>query len=196
MTNNNNSPLGVGAAVATGFQTPSQTVGPYFAYGLTPEQYLYNFKQVAGNQMVSPVEHSDAITIIGKVFDGNGDVIPDAMIEVWQNDGENQLFGRFGTGTDAQNRFIFSTIKPKSIDGQAPFLSVIIFMRGQLIHSYTRIYFSDEVALNATDVVLNSVPSERKNTLIAEKIGNNGSSPRYQFNINMQGENETVFFEV
>ncbi len=173
-------------------QTPSQTVGPYFAYGLTPEQYLYDFKQLVGNQMVSSIEHDDAITITGKVFDGNGDVIPDAMIEIWQNDGENQLFGRFGTGTDAQNRFIFSTIKPKSIAGQAPYLSVIVFMRGQLIHSYTRIYFSDEAQLNATDEVLNAVPADRKQTLIAEKKGSNV----YEFNINMLGENETVFFEI
>lgn len=173
-------------------QTPSQTVGPYFAYGLTPKQYLYDFKQLVGNQMVSPIEHEEAITIVGKVFDGNGDVIPDAIIEIWQNDGENQLFGRFGTGTDVQNRFIFSTIKPKSVDGLAPYLSVIVFMRGQMIHSYTRIYFSDEAQLNATDEVLNAVPAERKNTLIAKKKGLN----IYEFNINMQGENETVFFEI
>ena len=179
---------GLGAVL----QTPSQTVGPYFAYGLTPEQYLYDFKQLVGNQMVSPIEHGEAITITGKVFDGNGDIIPDAMIEIWQNDGENQLFGRFGTGTDAQNRFIFSTIKPKSLAEQAPYLSVIVFMRGQLIHSYTRIYFSDEIELNASDEVLNSVPAERKHTLIAEKKGSN----LYEFNINMQGENETVFFEI
>ncbi len=181
------SPLGAG-----GLQTPSQTVGPYFAYGLTPEQYLYNYKQLIDNQLVSPIEHEDAITVIGKVFDGDGAVIPDAMIEIWQNDGENQLFGRFGTGTDAQNRFIFHTIKPKSVAGQAPYLSVIVFMRGQLIHSYTRIYFSDEAAKNVTDEVLNSVPTDRKHTLIAEKKGHNS----YEFNISMQGENETVFFEV
>jgi len=173
-------------------QTPSQTVGPYFAYGLTPEQYLYDFKQLVGNQMLSPIEHEEAITIIGKVFDGNGDVIPDAMIEIWQNDGENQLFGRFGTGTDAQNRFIFSTIKPKSVAGHAPYLSVIVFMRGQLIHSYTRIYFSDEIELNAIDEVLNAILPDRKNTLIAEKKASNF----YEFNINMQGKNETVFFEI
>ena len=173
-------------------QTPSQTVGPYFAYGLTPEQYLYNFKQLVDNQIVSPIEHENAITIIGKVFDGDGAVIPDAMIEIWQNDGENQLFGRFGTGTDVQNRFIFHTIKPLSVNSQAPYLSVIVFMRGQLIHSYTRIYFSDEAAQNVTDEVLNSVPADRKHTLIAEKKGRNS----YEFNINMQGENETVFFEV
>jgi protocatechuate 3,4-dioxygenase alpha subunit len=186
--NKDTSSLSLGAAL----QTPSQTVGPYFAYGLTSEQYLYDFKQLSDNHMVSSIENEEAITIIGKVFDGKGDVIPDALIEIWQNDGENQLFGRFGTGTDAQNRFIFSTIKPKSVAGQAPYLSVIVFMRGQMIHSYTRIYFSDEPQLNATDEVLNAVHDERKNTLIAEKKGIN----KYEFNINMQGENETVFFEI
>lgn len=172
-------------------QTPSQTVGPYFAYGLTPEQYLYDFKSVAGHQMVNPIDQKNAITIVGKVFDGEGAVIPDAMIEIWQNDGKNQLFGRFGTGTDLENRFVFHTVKPVSVNGQAPYLSVIVFMRGQLIHSYTRLYFSDEVTLNELDGVLNSIPAERRNTLIASK---NGSV--YEFNIRMQGEGETVFFEI
>jgi protocatechuate 3,4-dioxygenase alpha subunit len=177
-------------------QTPSQTVGPYFAYGLTPEQYLYNFKSLVGNNMVNPTEHPEAITIVGKVFDGEGVPIPDAMIELWQNDGKNQLFGRFGTGTDPQSRFIFHTIKPESVNGQAPYLTVIIFMRGQLIHSYTRIYFSDETELNRKDEVLNSIEKERRKTLIAQKNGAIGSSSRYEFNIYMQGGNETVFFEI
>ncbi|MES2796438.1 MAG: protocatechuate 3,4-dioxygenase subunit alpha [Bacteroidota bacterium] len=170
---------------ATFLQTPSQTVGPYFAYGLTPEQYLYDFKSLAQNILD---ESEQTITIIGKVFDGNGDVIPDAMIEIW--DVKNQLFGRFGTGTDAQNRFIFQTVKPQKINEMAPFLSVIVFMRGQLIHTYTRIYFSDE-ASNENDEVLNSIPLERRKTLIAQKHKN-----FYEFNIYMQGENETVFFDI
>ncbi len=172
-------------------QTPSQTVGPYFAYGLTPEQYLYDFKSLAGNQLTDPIKNQDTICIFGKILDGENVPIPDAMIEIWQDEGDRKLFGRFGTGTDSENRFVFYTQKPKSINGQAPFLSMIIFMRGQLIHSYTRIYFSDEEALNATDIVLNEVPEERKNTLIAQK---NGST--YEFNVLMQGENETVFFEI
>lgn len=172
-------------------QTPSQTVGPYFAYGLSPEQYSYNFKSLVGNLMVNPIDNSEAITIVGKVFDGENNVIPDAMIELWQNDNEKQLFGRFGTGTDAENRFVFHTIKPKSVNNQAPYLSVIVFMRGQLIHSYTRIYFSDENSLNDKDEVLNSISEERKNTLIAKKQGS-----VYEFNIFMQGEKETVFFEI
>lgn len=172
-------------------QTPSQTVGPYFAYGLTPEQYIYDFKSLAGNQMVNPLDHEEAITIVGKVFDGQGVVIPDAMIEIWQNDGQHQLFGRFGTGTDLQNRFVFHTVKPTSVNGQAPHLSVIIFMRGQQIHSYTRIYFSDEPELNSKDEALNLVPENRRHTLIASKSGTT-----YEFNIYMQGENETVFFDI
>lgn len=170
-------------------QTPSQTVGPYFAYGLTPEQYLYDFKQLTGNQLVNPLDTPNAITITGKVFDGEGVVIPDAMIEIW--DSENKRFGRFGTGTDAENRFVFHTVKPGSVEGQAPHLSVIVFMRGQLIHTYTRIYFEDETEANATDEVLNAVPAERQQTLIAMKTASG-----YTFDIHMQGENETVFFEI
>jgi protocatechuate 3,4-dioxygenase, alpha subunit len=172
-------------------QTPSQTVGPYFAYGLTPEQYLYDFKQLANNQMVAPFDNSDTIVISGQVFDGDGQIIPDAMIEIWQNDGENRLFGRCGTGTDPQNRFIFTTKKPKSLLGQAPYLSVIVFMRGQLIHCYTRLYFADETTLNASDDTLKQLPEDRRNTLLALPTANG-----YTWNIHMQGAKETVFFNI
>jgi protocatechuate 3,4-dioxygenase, alpha subunit len=171
-------------------QTPSQTVGPYFAYGLTPEQYLYDFKSAFTERMVE--DREDEITITGQVVDGAGDTIPDAMIELWQNDGENALFGRYGTGTDPQQRFKFHTIKPKSVDGQAPFITAIVFMRGQLIHSYTRIYFEDEAELNATDLCLAAVSEERRKTLLAKKI----KADTYLFDIHMQGEKETVFFSV
>jgi protocatechuate 3,4-dioxygenase alpha subunit len=172
-------------------QTPSQTVGPYFAYGLTPEQYLFDFESLVSNKMIDYLEHPNCITIEGRVFDGNGNCIEDAMIELWQNDGEIKLFGRHGTGTEKNNRFIFNTIKPKSVDNQAPFLSLIIFMRGQLLHSYTRLYFEDELTLNKTDEVLNSVPSDRRNTIIAKK-----TRTGYCLDIHMQGEKETVFFAV
>jgi len=172
-------------------QTPSQTIGPFFAYGLTPEQYGYDFKSLVDNIMAKPTNPTDAITITGQVFDGESNSIQDAMIELWQNDGENQLFGRHGTGTLESNHFEFHTIKPKSVDGQAPFISVILFMRGQLLHSYTRIYFSDEEALNEKDATLLSVPKERRPTLIAQKMGE-----KYVFDIHMQGEKETVFFQV
>lgn len=172
-------------------QTPSQTVGPYFAYGLTPKQYLYDFKNLVGNRMLNSGKSSALITIKGKVFDGENNPVPDAMIELWQNDGVNQFFGRFGTGTDAENHFIFETIKPISVDGQAPFVTLIIFMRGQLIHSYTRVYFSDEEVLNEQDSVLNAIDLARRNTIIAQK-----KEEFYELDIHMQGDNETVFFAV
>ncbi|WP_197056050.1 hypothetical protein [Flavobacterium sp. AED] len=170
-------------------QTPSQTVGPYFAYGLAPEQYSYDFKSLVGNRISDKT--SDLITIKGKIFDGENNPVPDAMIELWQNDGANQFFGRFGTGTDAENHFIFETIKPKSVDGQAPYVTLIIFMRGQLIHSYTRVYFSDEEVLNEQDSILNTIASERRNTIIAQK-----KEGFYELDIYMQGEKETVFFAI
>ena len=174
-------------------QTPSQTVGPYFAYGLTPEQYRYDFTSWATSDMIPETEINDpdTITITGRVLDGAGAPIPDAMIELWQDDGGQQLFGRCGTGADPQNRFIFRTKKPQPVDGNAPFFTVIVFMRGQLIHSFTRLYFSDEVSLNANDPVLSEVPEARRNTLMAVKNG-----AVYQFDIRMQGDKETVFFEL
>jgi protocatechuate 3,4-dioxygenase alpha subunit len=168
-------------------QTPSQTVGPYFAYGLTPEQYRYDFDSWATENLTE----DGNITIIGRVIDGEGKPIPDAMLELWQDDGERQFFGRCGTGTDPQNRFVFRTTKPPAQDGIAPFLTLIIFMRGQLIHSFTRIYFSDEASSNALDAVLRSLPESRRDTLIARKNGQ-----VYTFDVRMQGKDETVFFDI
>ncbi|MDH3649869.1 MAG: protocatechuate 3,4-dioxygenase subunit alpha [Saprospiraceae bacterium] len=171
-------------------QTPSQTVGPFFAYGLTPEQYSYNFSSWVDGDMVADPHGADVITIGGNVFDGEGMVIPDAMLEVWQHDNRHSRFGRFGTGTDKANRFIFRTTKPLPKDGHAPFLTVVLFMRGQLIHSFTRMYFSDEQELNQRDETLLTVPEERRHTLVAQKKGS-----FYEFNIHMQGDDETVFFD-
>ena len=167
-------------------QTPSQTVGPYFAYGLTPEQYLYDFKQLVANNIYTG---EDAITIKGKVFDGNGTVIPDALIEIW--DHQTMQFGRFGTGTTKDNSFEFSIKKPIAEGNIAPFVTVIVSMRGQLIHSYTRLYFSDEIVLNTQDEVLTQIEVSRQHTLVAIKKGNH-----YLFDIHMQGQNETVFFDL
>ncbi|RAJ15899.1 protocatechuate 3,4-dioxygenase subunit alpha [Arenibacter echinorum] len=172
-------------------QTPSQTIGPFFAYGLTPTQYDYEFESWVDNNMVADLDAPETIEISGSVFDGEGKTINDALVELWQDDGEHKLYGRFGTGTDEKNRFIFKTIKPKSVDGQAPFINVILFMRGQLLHTYTRIYFDDEANLNQSDKILNLVESERRNTLIAKK-----TEVGYTINIHMQGQKETVFFDL
>jgi protocatechuate 3,4-dioxygenase alpha subunit len=188
-------------------QTPSQTIGPYFAYGLTPKQYGYNFTDLAGSQMVDEKTRGERIRITGHILDGDGLPVSDAMIEVWQADAAGNYpddsrmdgftgFGRVGTGTDPHNRFWFNTVKPGSMpDGQAPHLNVMVFMRGLLSHLYTRIYFSDEEALNAGDAVLASVDETRRQTLIASREDTPGGTV-YHFDIHMQGASETVFFDV
>jgi protocatechuate 3,4-dioxygenase, alpha subunit len=174
-------------------QTPSQTVGPFFAYSLTPEQYGYDLTQICDGNIVAENEIGEHIQIIGQVLDGQNEPIGDALIELWQSD--IQKIGRFGTGTDKQKRFIFTTVKPKSVEGQAPHLNIIVMMRGLLVHAYTRLYFSDEAAANAKDTVLNSVPADRLNTLIARLENKNGQKV-YFFDIRMQGAQETAFFDV
>lgn len=196
-------------------QTPSQTVGPFFAYGLTAEQYGYDFTQLATGQM-RPDDNmpGEPIRIVGRVFDGDGEIVPDAMIELWQANSEGRYrhpaddrserpltegftgFGRMGTGTDPQQRFVFETVKPGAAgDGSAPFISVIVFMRGLPNHAYTRIYFSDEAEANASDPVLSRVAGERRDTLIAQRH-ESPAGVEYRFDIHMQGDRETVFFDL
>lgn len=195
----------------TAKQTPSQTVGPFFAYGLTPGQYGYDFTDFVSNRLAAPETDGEHIRIEGRVLDGEGIPVPDAMIEIWQADAQGRYahttdpngsntdfggFGRVGTGTDPENRFIFETIKPGSADaGQAPHLNVIVFMRGLLTHAYTRIYFGDETEANAADSVLQSVEEGRRRTLIAERA-DGPDGPIYRLDIHMQGAKETVFFDV
>ena len=193
-------------------QTPSQTVGPFFAYGMTPEQYGFEqMTSIASGAMAGSNIDGTRIRVEGRVFDADGAVVPDAMIEVWQADSQGRLahpadsrgsnmgfsgFGRHGTGTDPENRFIFETIKPGAIgDGQAPYLNLIIFMRGMPLHAYTRVYFPDEIEANADDPVLALVPEDRRATLIAE-TRDGAPSTNYVFDIHFRGDRETVFFDV
>src|SRR5690606_4491471 len=105
-------------------------------------------------------------------------------------------FGRCGTGTDPENRFVFDTIKPGPPgDGQAPHINVIVFMRGLLSHVFTRIYFDDEAEANARDPVLASVDEARRPTLIAARQTTPAGTV-YRFDLHMQGPDETVFFDV
>ena len=191
-------------------QTPSQTVGPYFAYGLTATQYGYDFDQPFDAVLALDNATGERIRLEGRVIDGDGEVIGDALVEISQPDGMGRYprsvedareigfraFGRAGTGTDAENRFVFQTVKPgPETPGEAPHINVIVLMRGLLLHAFTRVYFSDEAAANAKDAVLASVPAERRDTLIAERV-ERGGSVRYRFDIRMQGAGETVFFDV
>ncbi len=179
--------------------TPSQTVGPFFAYGLTAKQYGYDYSSIFDNSIVDNTISAERINIFGQLYDGQGNRINDAIVEMVQEfeiDGQKTVkMARQGTGPDAENRFNFTTIKPTEKEGIAPHISLIITMRGSLKHLYTRLYFSDEMKSNNQDNLLNSVEESRRNTLIANKLLRNGQT-FYEFNIIMQGENETVFFDL
>lgn len=193
-------------------QTPSQTIGPFFAYGLTPAQYGYPFKSLLTGDLAGELTEGQHIRLIGHVRDGEGGPVDDALVEIWQADAHGRHpadgrpdnirdpefsgFGRCGTGTDPEARFIFDTIKPGAIgDGHAPHLNVVLTMRGLLNHLFTRIYFDDEAAANADDPVLAKVPIERRSTLLARRDPATAGIV-YTFDIHMQGPNETVFFDV
>ncbi len=189
-------------------QSPSQTVGPYFAYALTPEQYGYDFHALAGNQLADESVEGERIRITGRVLDGQGNAVDDAMIEIWQADAQGRYahpadprgsnlafkgFGRHGTGTDPELRFIFDTVKPGGVEGQAPHITLCVMARGMLSHAFTRIYFSDEA--NAGDPVLATVPQDRRDTLIAKREETQAGI-LYRFDVHLQGAKETVFFDL
>lgn len=183
--------------------TGSQTVGPFFHIGLTP---LFT-PVVAGSDV--PGKH---VTIHGRVFDGDGNPIPDAMLETWQADATGQYaqpddsrqasspatFTGFGrVPTDETGQFTLSTIQPGRVPGpgdslQAPHLVVLIYMRGLLRHLVTRMYFPDEPG-NEDDPILLLIPSERRTTLIARQSREDVNV--LLWDIHLQGVDETVFFD-
>jgi protocatechuate 3,4-dioxygenase alpha subunit len=193
--------------------TPSQTVGPFYAYCLTPTKYKLH--EIFTNDLIVPGLEGEKIRIEGRVLDGDNAGIPDAMIEIWQADakggfaharggqGANTGFKGFGrVEPDKEGKYHFITIKPgrvKTPDGklQAPHIDVAVFARGMLKHLVTRIYFGDEES-NEADPVLSQVPAERRDTLIAKPQGNGGDKV-YRFDIRIQegaeGPPETQFFE-
>ena len=180
--------------------TASQTIGPFFRIGLE-QRYVTDIAPSAAA--------GDKIAIHGRVVDGDGKPVSDAILEIWQanahgkyahpDDAQNkpltagfQGFGR--VPTDENGLFRFTTIEPGSVAGprgmpQAPHLLVAVFMRGLLIHLVTRLYFPENSA-NATDPVLNQIPAARRPTVIAKQSGDG-----LAWNVILQGENETVFFD-
>jgi protocatechuate 3,4-dioxygenase alpha subunit len=178
-------------------QTPSQTVGPYFAYGLTPEQYGYPYRSAYRPVLVDERASGERIVLTGRVFDGDGEPVDDAMIEILHADSRGKhVFGRCGTGADRDCAFRFETVKPPSTGaGNAPHMDMVVMMRGMLSHAFTRVYFADEQEANARDEVLAEVPAERRSTLIARREELPGGTV-YRFDIRMQGRDETVFFDL
>lgn len=191
--------------------TPSQTIGPFFAYALTPHEYP-TIREVFTTDLVTPDVAGERVRVEGYILDGDGEPIIDAIVELWQADGEgvyrtaasgeraNTAFAGFGRAdVDSNGFFAFSTVKPGTVPGpngvaQAPHLNVGIFARGVLKRLFTRIYFEGEPA-NATDPILAIVPEERRGTLIAKKRERAGEPCAYAATIRLQGEDETVFFE-
>jgi protocatechuate 3,4-dioxygenase, alpha subunit len=181
--------------------TPSQTVGPYFMIGLPWD---------GGPYAVSPGTPG-AVTIGGVLFDGAGEPVPDGLIEAWQPDSEGRFADLHGSGggsetdgfrgfarapTDDDGRYEILTLKPGPVpaaggDMQAPHIDLTVFARGLLHRCVTRIYFADEQRSNAHDPVLCTVPSARRETLLAQPAGDG-----YRFDIRLQGPGETVFFDL
>jgi protocatechuate 3,4-dioxygenase alpha subunit len=183
--------------------TPSQTVGPFFHDALLDRDR---------SELVSP-DHPSAIGIEGTVYDGAGEVVSDAIVEIWQanragrynhpaDDREDlpldENFSGFGrSGTMDGGKFSFVTVKPGPVPGpdgrpQAPHIMVSIFTRGLLKRVVTRIYFPDEEERNAKDPVLSSIEDpELRRTLIARDEGG-----VLRFDVHLQGENQTAFFEL
>jgi protocatechuate 3,4-dioxygenase alpha subunit len=171
----------------------SQTVGPFFNFALTPDARL--------GVLAGEGAEGDRISIEFRVVDGEGAPTPgDSMIELWQADARGRYshgdpnfrgFGRLET--DPQGACVFQTVKPGQVDGQAPHINVMVFARGLLKQLYTRVYFEGEAA-NAGDAVLMLVPESRRGTLLARPVA--GRPGAWTFEIRLQGEGETVFFDV
>ena len=180
--------------------TTWQTVGPYFGIGLA---------HLNKAEMAPAGTPGERVTIEGRVLDGNGNPVPDAVIEVWQAnaagayaadvtlDADSSKFTGFGRiPTDDRGHFRFTTVRPGPVSGsdggpQAAHLAVRIMMRGLLRDLVTRMYFPDEAI--GTDPILQSLPEHRRGTLIAAYAP--GGEGTLVWNIELQGKRETVFFD-
>ena len=183
--------------------TASQTVGPFVAIG---------FSRFAVENLAGAGVNGERVTLRGRVVDGDGKPVSDAVIETWQADSHGKYahpedrqekpldaaFRGFGRVLpDDSGAFRMTTIKPGRVPGpggvlQAPHLVVAVFMRGLLKHLLTRVYFPDEPG-NADDPVLKLVPAERRATLIAKKVA--ADAGELEWNVILQGKEETVFFD-
>jgi protocatechuate 3,4-dioxygenase alpha subunit len=164
--------------------TPSQTVGPFFSFGLCVRP---------GSELVAPGAEG-SVRIEGRVLDGAGDPVPDGLVELWQADRSGAYRDDFGWGrspTDADGRFSFVTVKPGRVQSQAPHLTVLVFARGLLKQLHTRMYFPDEDEANAADPVLAALPPEDRATVVAVA---DADADTLRFDIRLQGELQTVFF--
>jgi len=184
-------------------QTASHTVGPFFGYGLTAEQYNYDFPSIIKPNMRKEGINGIPICLTGKVLDGDNNPLNDAMIEIWHADPDGKYgtktksgvfgFGRCGTGSNKEGAYQFKTYKPgSSNDSDPPYVNMIIFARGIQNHLFTRVYFPEDKNLFANDSLLQQIDSSKHKRLTARST-DEGS---YAFDIVLQGDNESVFLDI
>lgn len=184
-------------------ETPSQTAGPFVHIGTLPA--FAGLPPLHANPQPVLRGAGAAITVTGQVFDGTGTPVRDAMLEVYQADGGGRLPGQDGwlgwarTATDSDTGlWQIETVKPAALPWragrtQAPHLSVLVFARGINIHLHTRLYFPEDAQAHDTDPALGRIEQpSRRQTLIAVAEGDG----RYRFDIRLQGDGETVFFDM
>jgi protocatechuate 3,4-dioxygenase alpha subunit len=192
-------------------ETPSQTAGPYVHIGLALEAAGNPARQQEiWNEMARPDAPGEHILLLGHVYDGNGHLIRDSFLELWQADAQghydreydlSKAFNSFGrTATTDEGEWLVKTVKPGVVLNaagvpMAPHINVSLFARGINIHLHTRLYFDDEAPSNAVDPVLNLIEQpQRRQTLIAKRCTVDGQLA-YRFDIRVQGVDETVFFD-
>lgn len=198
-------------------ETPSQTAGPYVHIGLTPnlQDIAGVYETDLGATMLTPDTRGQRITIVAHLFDGSGAPVSDCVVEIWQADADGSFAGQPGSHSNAAPAFLgwgrsaadgtgavrFETIKPGRVPGpggvlQAPHVTLWIVARGINIGLHTRLYFEDEPEANATDpVLLKIMDPRRRNTLIAARR-EDGGTVTYSLDIRLQGDGETVFFDM
>jgi protocatechuate 3,4-dioxygenase alpha subunit len=169
--------------------TPSQTIGPFFHFALSPDERL-------GSLAASAV--GERLHLHVRVFDGAGMPLPDAMIEIYQANAAGEYaapgfsgFGRLATHADGS--CVFETIRPGRAGRQAAHIDVCLFARGLLRHLYTRVYFAGDPDLDR-DPLLSLVPADRRGTLLATPAP--GAAGSWEWKIRLQGDHETVFFDL
>jgi protocatechuate 3,4-dioxygenase, alpha subunit len=173
--------------------TPGQTIGPFFGYALP----------YAESQHLVPAGRADAVRLTGRVLDGAGDPVPDALLEIWQADPDGQVVQQPGSlhrdghtftgwgraATDNTGRYSFTTLLPGATsEGRAPFIAITLFARGVMNRLFTRAYLPAPAELLDADPLLSSLAEDRRSTLVARQDGRD-----LVFDIRLQGADETVF---
>ena len=173
--------------------TPGQTIGPFYGYALPYDD---------GQHLVPP-GRTDAVRLTGRVLDGRGAPVPDAMLEIWQADAAGRIVREAGSlhrdghtftgwgraATDNTGRYSFTTVRPgASRAGRLPFIAMTVFARGLLNRLFTRVYLPAPESALAGEPLLASLPPERRGTLVAEDDGS-----ALHFDVHLQGDRETVF---